>query len=363
MGGTPKPYLDSLTTMRGIAAWWVACYHFRQLLPAGLPYWLMGGLANGDLAVDFFFQLSGFIIAYNYITQLDRVSWRSYTAFIVKRLARIYPLHIFVLLLYVLNPIAILLFSTQGLPGDRYSLSYFLLSVVLMQNWGFTDALAWNVPAWSISTEWFVYLVFPLIAGSFLHFFSDGRRALFGFLLLWAVLGAIWYHQGVALGGDISRLGLARCVIQFLMGATVQRMLAHRPDVARLLAAPAIVLGVLLLLAWVLFDPLPDYAVIPGVWALWIYGFAANTGIGARLGRWRVGVAIGEASYSTYLIHFFVLDWVKFLLVRAGGGEVRDFLVCIALTVVMSWVLYRFVEVPGRRWGRSLAERRVVRHA
>lgn len=363
MKGMLKPYLGALTTMRGIAAWWVACYHFRQLLPPDLPSWLAGVLANGDLAVDFFFQLSGFIISYTYITQLARVSWRSYSSFIVKRLARIYPLHIFMLLLYVLNPIAILLLSEQGLPGDRYSPWYFLLSVVLMQNWGFTDSLAWNIPAWSISTEWFVYLIFPLIIGGFLRLFSEGYRACLGLLVLWAVLAAIWFQQDVALGSAIPRLGLLRCVIQFLMGALIHRMLVHRPDVARVLGGPALVLGGLLLLGWATLHPVPDYAVIPGVWALWIYGLAAPTGIGALIGRWRFGIGIGEMSYSTYLVHFFVLDWVKFLLVRRGDGLVGNFLVCIAVTLVMSWVLYRFVEIPGRRWGRSLAEHQVARHA
>lgn len=358
MQGTPKPYLEALTTMRGIAAWWVACYHFRQLLPDRLPTWLAGILANGDLAVDFFFQLSGFIISYNYIAVLGALSVRNYIGFLLKRLGRIYPLHLFVLLIYLANPLAIVLFSMQGVPGDRYDPLYFVLSVLLMQNWGLTSSLAWNVPAWSISTEWFVYLIFPLVAGGILRSFSAASRALCGCLALWALLVAIWFHEGVGLGAAIPRLGLVRCLIQFLMGALIHRMLVHRPDIARVVALPAIVTGGLLLVGWFLAVPVaaPDYAVVPIVWALWIYGLAADTSIAANIGRWRLGVGLGEISYSTYLIHFFVLDWVKFLLVGPGEALVRNFLACIVATLVLSWILYRSVEVPGRRWVRGLAE-------
>src|SRR5207253_1604119 len=83
--------------------------------------------------------------------------------FFVARFARIYPLHAFMMAVLLLNPLA-QLFSRAGLDDARYDPSYFFLSLLMIQNWGFTGHLAWNIPAWSISTEWFAYFLFPPFA-------------------------------------------------------------------------------------------------------------------------------------------------------------------------------------------------------
>lgn len=73
-------FLDAL---RGLAAVMVVFYHRRELLPNGLA-------EHGYLAVDFFFMLSGFVIAYAYEDKLR--TGMSRTSFIVRRLQRLMPL-------------------------------------------------------------------------------------------------------------------------------------------------------------------------------------------------------------------------------------------------------------------------------
>ena len=72
----------------------------------------------------------------------------------------------------------------------------------------------------------------------------------------------------------------------------------------------------------------------------------------------RVFELLGLISYSTYLVHVFVKDWVKFLLVKPTVPVWAYSLAYIAITLAASIVLYRMVEVPGRRLFRTLISRR-----
>src|SRR5947207_9319817 len=103
----PRPeYLPALTAMRGLAAWWVVLYHFRDEVPKALfGSTLYSVISHGDLAVDFFFELSGFVIALRYAGQFGRPNWPLYKEFLIARIARLYPLYISVLVLFAANPI------------------------------------------------------------------------------------------------------------------------------------------------------------------------------------------------------------------------------------------------------------------
>src|ERR1700748_2149835 len=99
--GSPEQ-LASLTPLRGIAALWVVMFHFCWYFPAVHPERYTGAVYKGYLAVDMFFVLSGFVITHVYKEGLSRrLTGRRYRDFLKARVARIYPLHITVLLLFV----------------------------------------------------------------------------------------------------------------------------------------------------------------------------------------------------------------------------------------------------------------------
>jgi peptidoglycan/LPS O-acetylase OafA/YrhL len=345
--------IPALTAIRGLAAWWVVFFHFRELLPGndGLP----SVASTGYLAVDLFFVLSGFVIALNYLRRFDRPGMKPYLEFLALRLARIYPLHGFMLLLFLLNPLAIVLAGT--LPPDpiRYSPFYYLLSIFLVQNWGITDILAWNVPAWSISTEWMAYLVFPAIAWMALRTTPNAYRACLMVVVLLLVLAADMAATGETLGMDIPRTGLIRCLVEFASGAFLYRVWAATPD-RRVLAELATIACIALVGIYVVF-PVADYVVFPPAWCCLIYALAQRRALLSRLLSGAVLEAIGEYSYSTYMAHYFVRDWVKFLLVRDGIGTAVQLSAYLIATAAMSVVLYRIIEIPGRRRLRSLIVR------
>ncbi len=339
----------ALTALRGLAAWWVVVYHFReQLNLSGLP--LLQTLAgHGYLAVDLFFIMSGFVIALNYAGDLRHLSALAVLRFLGFRLARIYPLHLVILVAFLANPLAIHLFSRSGTTGDRYDPGYFLQSLFLIQNWGFSSDTAWNIPAWSISTEWGAYLIFPLLAWC-LGRVASPARALVALLVALIFVMGLGYLAG-GLGNAIAHGGLLRCLMEFTLGAAIFQLHAlaghHLPKGTLMVAVGLVLLLAGMALHW------PDYNFAPLAMLLVITGLLDGRGLVARALAHKSLLYVGEISYSTYLVHYLVKDWSKLILVSDGIPPVAVFAAYIGFTAAASVALYRFVELPGRRLGRE----------
>ena len=348
-----QPNFPALTALRGVAAWWVVIYHFRELVSVpNLPI-LQVIMDRGYLAVDLFFMMSGFVISLNYAVSLRTPTKQGLIKFYGFRLARIYPLHIFMLAAYLLNPLMITLVSSSGQLGSRYGFAYFLQSLLLIQNWGFNDKLAWNVPAWSISAEWGAYLAFPLLVrGLALATTCSRTIAIMGVVLLTVYLTG---ERTDGLGGDIEHSGLLRCVLEFSLGMMLYRLhisfdLGSKVRLV-VTAAGLILFGFGLLSRW------PDYVFGPIAMALVIFGllYPESKFSNGRLAR--TVFYIGEISYSTYLFHYFVRDWCKFMLVGKHIPDGLVFAIYMTVTLAGSVILYRTIEVPGRRLGREMTNK------
>jgi len=339
----------ALTAIRGIAAWWVVVFHFREALPVGTPDFIRRLSDRGYLAVDLFFILSGYVIALNYghWFAAGAFSIRRYRQFLARRLSRIYPLHLFMLLAFLTVPLATTLFARQGGPNDL-QLGYYFLSFPLMQNWGIVSGLAWNVPAWSISTEWFAYLAFPLLViGSFRAARSGLRSAVFvaALLALLDVFVASVSPSGLGYTGQI--FGLLRCVIEFCIGIGVFRVGSAR----RVTRAAALIFTAACCAVFALL-PVPDFLIMPPVFAALVFGLSDEGGVIARALHAAPLQWLGVVSYSTYLSHYFLKQWTKFILVRHGVPEGVPFAAYVMAVLLASAVLYRWVEQPGQSWLR-----------
>ena len=174
----PTRQIDSLTTLRGILALWVVAYHFWndavRLFPSLKS---LAPLAqSGHFAVPGFFVLSGFVLAFNYSARFATWPPRRVLGFWALRLARIYPVH-FVTLLAVAAMIAVSDRLGYQLTDAGYSTRDFILNLFLMHTWVPEFRLNWNYPSWSISSEWFAYLVFPFAAAGLLSRITTWARA------------------------------------------------------------------------------------------------------------------------------------------------------------------------------------------
>jgi len=329
--------LRALTSVRGLAAWFVVLYHIRLSI-AGLPEGVRAIFAKGYLAVDFFFLLSGFVI---WLTWHERVGG-NVAAFLRKRIARIWPLHVVVLAGAV--ALALLLKAT-GRADPNYPFAELPLHVVLVQNWGFTDRLAWNDPSWSISAELGAYLLFPLLVR-----LVDWRRWPTAALLAIAAAILLLLHVAMdapTLGTDIPRWGLLRCLTEFTTGTiTCALWLRWRGKGYTSIVA---VVGAALLAAWAFGAP--ETLVVPAAFACLLLVLALTSAAKRNPLGGRAIHYLGEISYATYLGHFMLWVVFKLLFVR-DATAVPPTLIALYLVLVLvaSVALYHLVERPAQRW-------------
>lgn len=343
---TPR-HLDALTGIRGIAAWAVVLYHIRLSLLGIFPEPLVAALGKGYLAVDLFFMLSGFVIWYNYAARIVAGGREAASTFLWRRIARVWPLHGAILAVFVAFA-AIL--AVSGRDASGYPVGELPLHVLLLQNWGFTPRLSWNHPAWSISTEMAAYLLFPALV-----LVWRWERLSSAQLLLLAAGIAAALHAGFAmrgyagLGGDITHLGLLRCLAEYTMGCLLCQLWQRWRDLRPV--GPLAAAAGLAILAAALLGDLPETAFVPAAFFAGLLSLAVARGPIARLCSSRALVYLGEVSYSTYLAHFllFILYKIAFVgpSLQLGWLGVCGFL---GLVLAASVVLYHGLEKPAQRW-------------
>ena len=345
--------LDALTALRGMAAWMVVLFHLRGYLQTELPVWSVQLLSKGYLAVDLFFCLSGFVIYLNYRHSVGG-SWASYRSFLYKRLARVYPLHLITLMGYVVLLILLLTMSTRREVPDYMNGTTFVLNLFLVQNWGFTSFLSWNIPAWSISVEFLAYLLFPLM----LLIGKPQTKSNTG--LFWSVCLTVFLLGTLAmtfqlenLGQRIEQFGAIRCVLQFYLGCLAAEWLLRQqalPHKLTLSAVHALLLSVLVVVAGRVLA-LHEAWVIPLFWFLMVSGVSRLSGWPRVCLCWPPLVYLGSISYSTYLLHDLILEFAKILLLGKYGLSSFEFALLVLVVILLcSIVSYRLIEIPLQKW-------------
>ena len=222
---TSDRQLPSLTPLRGIAALWVVLYHYcgtAQFFPNLdiTPHSYL--ISKGYLAVDMFFVLSGFVMAHVYRRAFSEGVGEHYRGFLVARIARLYPLHVFILSLFVvtatasqfLTGLATGWFESIPLTGPR-SWGAIIANIFMLQGLA-AGQLSWNYPAWSISVEFIAYLAFPLALPAIARAPKAVR------LVIAALLFAVLAWLVALTKGDLDQwdgpITLMRCMPEFLLG-------------------------------------------------------------------------------------------------------------------------------------------------
>ncbi|HWU01701.1 MAG TPA: acyltransferase [Novosphingobium sp.] len=357
----------ALTGLRGVAAWFVVLFHVRVLLGGTVPVWLMPLLGKGYLAVDLFFILSGFVLWHSWAGRLDGAGLAGARHFWWRRVARIWPLHALVLAGFVALALAL---RATGRDAGAWPFAHLPWHVLLVQAWGFTPALEWNDPAWSISCEMAASLLFPAVVALAMAVEARWRLADAGLIALAAGLVAgLWgffaLHGATTLGGDVSHTGLVRCLLEFALGNALRVMFGRWGSRRWLAGAAWALVGAALLVQWA---GLAETVAMPVAFAALILALATGRGWAGRALGARALHALGEVSYATYLAHYGLYTVFKLAFVHPapghaaamGLGQLAGFL---ALVLAASFALYHGVEKPAQRWfnalpGRMTAPRR-----
>ena len=345
--------INALTSLRFFAAFAVVIFHMADYSPEHL-HW--DRLEKAHLAVDLFFILSGFILAHVYGVVFSEKKG-STRVFLISRLARIYPAHLAMMIVFLLY---FLIIFSAGIPynAERYRPNSFLWHITLLGASGLDRGLSWNFPAWSISAEFCAYLMFPFIIRPCMRL--TPRFAAF---LLFALIGIFALLNGpLRLTERTYDFSVIRVLPEFLMGVLAYRSRAYLITYAgNANIAFGCTLAILVALIWAMA---PDAFFVAAFVSLIVLG-AALTGSLAAILAWRPLVYLGEASYSLYLVHAFVLSVLYNAFKISSIGHLvptvfRDWLVLVAVLLAAS-MLYHFVEKPSRTLIRkALAERTAV---
>lgn len=354
--------LRALTSLRAFLALGVVLFHYQLQWDPALGFSPI--LERSRLAVDAFFILSGFILAHVYGPYVAAGTF-SYRRFIVARLARLYPLHLAVLVGVV---VMVLGATAAGVRYDpsRYTMEGFFKTLFLVQAWFPTrTGFNWSGPSWSLSAEWFAYLLFPAYALFALRL----RRhpwvllvlGVVGYVLADAAYGALF---GKVLPQAEDNMGNLRIAPAFLIGMALYG-LGRSVSWRRPLAVGA-ALGSTALLLLGMQMSLDDRIIValtaPVIFCWSMLGKTGSEGVLASPSL----VFAGEVSFALYLVHMPVIVAWKGVVAEMRGIDSAFRITPLELvglfvaTVLISVALHLLVERPGRIWIRRRFEGRLT---
>jgi peptidoglycan/LPS O-acetylase OafA/YrhL len=372
------PKLHALTGMRFLAAALVAFHHFSLLsgvYPKTPSINLLLGL--GYISVNFFFILSGFVLAYNYIDDAGRFSV-SRRMFWMARFARLYPAYALALLFALPSFIELAMRAEAPAAGAPALDTAWVIvgttatTLLLLQDW--FGLVAWNAVGWSLSVEAFFYFTFPYVAPRIGRATDKGLALLALVCSLVPVVLALLVFGGQLRGGhraswyEVSTLtegffyaSPTMHFPEFILGVIVGRLFRRRFLAGKMsrwnpawdyLAAGSTValLGLLSVLPGPIFITLT-----PPVFAWLVFSLAHSCSKMARILSAPLLLLLGNASYSLYLFHATGIH--ALLSATAILGLVRLvswplFLLALAVIVLFSIAVHKWIEEPLRHWIR-----------
>ncbi|RZA07733.1 MAG: acyltransferase [Moraxellaceae bacterium] len=340
-----KQHFEILDGLRGVAAIAVVIFHFMEWIYTDPSKNFIG---HGFLAVDFFFCLSGFVIAYAYDNRIDKMGTME---FLTSRLIRLHPL------IVVGSVLGLITFFVDPFGGNAESYStgkiilifvcsFLLIPFPVMQERSF-NLFGLNAPSWSLFWEYIANIVYALIL------YRINRKVLLLLTLLAGIaLCVVCYRAGNLLGGwDKNSFwdGGARVAYSFLAGMTIYRF-------NWIIKNKLGFIGISVLLSFAFLMPFGKWNwLIEPLVVLIYFPLLIALGAGATLtnGLKKLCVFFGNISYPLYMTHYCAL-WIfghYYTTHKPAGGELAIIVVTSTILLVgMAYLVMVFFDIPVRKF-------------
>ncbi|ANQ48047.1 acyltransferase [Flammeovirga sp. MY04] len=364
----PTNYLTSLTPLRGIAALWVIIFHidvstYYRDLGSLFDRSSTGIFSKGYLWVDFFFLLSGFIIYHVYGQEFkEGFSFPKMKRFLWTRFSRLYPLHLFTLMVTIIGALIFGQLYPQLIDGSwelYFSPKALLPEFTMMNAMNFYHFLSWNMPSWSIGAEFWTYFIAIFILGAL------GKQTKVGWIIS-SVLSfsllvmLVHFHPNHNL--DITwDFGWLRCLFQFILGVNIYQLFDKKIGASFL--SKDIIFIVLMMSIGIGFHFMWNDLIFVPLFALLLLATAYNNNKVSSFLESPSLKFLGDISYSLYLMHglVFFFFWFQFPIWKEQFGwetlpkwmHLLYMITFIGITILISAWSYKYVEVKGRKWLRK----------
>ena len=341
---------SKLESLRGVAAILVLLYHSHFTFgAASIPF-----VANSYLCVDFFFILSGFVLSLAYGDKIR--SGMPFREYISLRLGRIYPLHLFMLLVLIPYILFKQYMFKAGFGGqDQFednNVISFLANLFMVHSMGVLDHLSWNIPSWSISVEFFAYIAF------FVFISTLDRRAgiVFPFVVIipgYLFLLSINEYNKLDITYDY---GFIRCIAAFYCGVLLFRLKDPLQSfLSRFNIYALEILSVTLTVVAFIYAREGDLALVATLLSFCFLLMVFASHESGYIGRFLDFTAlrnIGIWSYSIYMTHDVILSFFTNIYEVLAKGDPKDIGIwaiganigLILITLLVSRFTYIYVE-------------------
>jgi peptidoglycan/LPS O-acetylase OafA/YrhL len=338
-----------LDSYRFIAASMICIYHFNKANILGLAT-LSPMFENLRLGVDFFFILSGFVIAKVYLNKIHNAE--QFGRFIWRRFARLYPLHLLTLMIGIAGGILIGHRGLQeGTNPEIFSSTAIFANLTLTHSLGITNYGSFNIPSWSISAEMFVYMLFPFFA----LMATRLPTIISAMLIVGYVIVTVLIRDHLGLRDWTLTwydLGALRAVPTFFTGVLIAKILSttgknFAPPIWLAHAAFA------LSLVPMHFNIRDEFALVAFGLVVFLAAASEQNGAKSKL-QGAQFVHLGDASYSLYMWHMPIKVGVFAITGKIFGTSLLPMWGAAALSyglaLIAALVCYRYFEIPIKNY-------------
>jgi peptidoglycan/LPS O-acetylase OafA/YrhL len=306
---------------------------------------------EGFLGVSFFFILSGFILSVNYA---DKLAFSKVTKkeFWIARIARIYPLHLFTLLIALPST-----FDDFTLYKVLWLRRFFTNLFLIHSFFPYKDIFySFNAPSWSISDELFFYLMFPGLILLFQKYRFSKLVCLFFILCIPVgiyLTPAIWIHKLFYIN-PLVRIG--DFVLGILLYYVFVKVKYQAWTSSKTIGTILEILSIALFITFFCFHNsiaigyryscyywLPMLAII--------FVFSLQAGLISNILSNKFLILLGEISFGFYMLHYLVIYYLLIFNTQFHWnlGDYPLIICMFLLTVLASFFTYYFIELPSNK--------------